>query len=173
MLRSFRDGAILKTAAGSGFMVAFNSWYYSFSPALAGYLYTHSAERTVMKFLLYPLIGILKVSSMTFSVASGFPELAALLSGLVASSLIGAFYLGLPLSLIRAKVRRWRGRGAGIERGLAVGLLGSVAVLLASEILGSQLVMTWSSVTVVLSALFLSAMMTSARIARKLQPLRN
>lgn len=173
LLRSFRDSAILRTAAGSGFMVAFNSWYYSFSPSVAGYLYTHSAERTVMKFVLYPLIGILKVSSMAFSVAGGFPELAALLSGLVASSLIGAFYLGLPLSLVRAKVRLFRARGARLEMGLAIGLMGGMAVLLAGEILGANVVMTWSSVAVVLSATFLSALMTSRVLARKLQAFQN
>jgi hypothetical protein len=148
-------------------MVAFNAWYYSFSPAVAGYLYTHPTEQTMMRFVLYPLVGILKISSFTFAATSAVPELAALLSGLVASSLIGAFYLGLPLSLIRAKVRRLRG-GAGLEKGLAVGLSASVTALLAGEILGATLLMTWSSVAVVLSALFLSALVTSSKLSRKL-----
>ncbi len=34
-LRNFRDAAILKTKAGSAFMIAFNTWYYSFSPQVA------------------------------------------------------------------------------------------------------------------------------------------
>ena len=170
MLRGFRDNLILKTAAGSGFMVAFNAWYYSFSPTVAGYLYTHPAERMIMKGVLYPLIGILKLSSLTFSATSAFPELAALLSGLVASSLIGAFYLGLPLSLIRAKVRRLKGRGSGLEKALAGGLMAGIAVLLAGEMLVLPII-TAATVSIILSALFLSALATSARLSRRLQAL--
>lgn len=152
-------------------MVVFNAWYYSFSPYVAGYLYGHNVERAVMKGALYPLIGILKLSSLTFSAASAFPELAALLSGLVASSLIGTFYMGLPLSLLRAKVRRLSGSNAQrtLERSLAVMLLGGVATLLVGEILGSPVLLMISSVTVVLSTLFLSAAFISGRVAQKLQ----
>ena len=171
LLRGFRDNAILKTAAGSGFMVAFNSWYYSFSPAVAGYLYTHPAERTMMKFVLYPLVGILKLSSLTFTATSAHPELAALLSGLVASSLIGAFYLGLPLSLLRTKISRLRGGRLSVllEKALGVGLVSGVAALLIGEAVGSLSILMASTATIVLSALFLSAAVTSSVISRKLQ----
>jgi hypothetical protein len=172
LLRDFRDNEILRTAAGSGFMVAFNAWYYSFSPYVADYLSTHAVERTVMKGVLYPLIGILKLSSLTFSATSAFPELAALLSGLVASSLIGAFYLGLPLSLVRAKIRRLRGSYAQskLEKVLAVTLLAGISTLLVGEILTSSVLLMIASAIVILSMLFLSATFTSGRIARKLQP---
>ena len=151
-------------------MVAFNAWYYSFSPTVANYLLTHPAERTVMKGVLYPLIGILKLSSLTFSATSAFPELAALLSGLVASSMIGAFYLGLPLSLLRTKIRHLQGRRMQLvlEKALAAGLLSGVISLLVGEIMGSPIILIASSVTIVLSALFLSAAVTSARISRKI-----
>jgi len=173
LLRGFRDNAILKTVAGSGFMVAFNAWYYSFSPTVAGYLLTHPVERTIMKGVLYPLVGILKLSSLTFSATSAFPELAALLSGLVASSLIGAFYLGLPLGLVRAKIRRLQGSKAQVllERSLVAALLFGLAALVAGEIFATPAVLIMSTVTVVLSMLFLSAAFTSARISRRLQTL--
>lgn len=172
-LRDFRDNQILHTAAGSAFMVAFNAWYYSFSPSVAGYESTHVIEQTMMKGVLYPLIGILKLSSMTFAATSAVPELAALVSGLVASSLIGAFYLGLPLSLVRAKVGRLRGSKSQsrLERVLAATLLGGILVLLAGEIFMLPALLTIASVAIVLSALFLSAIFTSGRIARKLQTL--
>lgn len=171
LLRDFRDNSILKTSAGSSFLVAFNAWYYSFSPSVAGYLYTHAIERTIMKGVLYPLIGILKLSSLTFSAASAFPELAALLSGLVGSSLIGAFYLGLPLSLLRTRVRRLRGYTAQrtLEKLLATALLGGLVTLGVGEMSASQILLTISGVTIVLSMLFLSAAFTSAQIARKIQ----
>ena len=171
LLRGFRDNEILRTAAGSGFMVAFNAWYYSFSPYVAGYLSTHSVERTVMKGVLYPLIGILKLSSLTFSAISPFPELAALLSGLVASSLMGAFYLGLPLSLVRAKIRRLRGLKAQgpLERTLAMTVLCGLVMLGFGEVFASAILLTISSATVVLAVMFLSAAFTSGQIARRLQ----
>ena len=170
-LRDFRDNQILRTAAGSSFMIAFNAWYYSFSPNVAGYESSHAVERTVMKGVLYPLIGILKLSSLTFSAASPVPELAALLSGLVASSLIGAFYLGLPLSLIRAKIHRLRASGSqrSLERLLTVTLLGGIFALMVGELLAAPVLLMIASVTIVLSSLFLSAVFTSGRIASKLQ----
>jgi hypothetical protein len=171
LLRDFRDNEILHTAAGSGFMVAFNAWYYSFSPNVAGYLSTHVVERTAMKGVLYPLIGILKLSSMTFAAMGAFPELAAFMSGMVASSLIGAFYLGLPLSLVRARIRRLRGSNAQglLERLLLGALMLGVAALLIGELLISPVLLMLASVAIILSTLFLSAVFTSGRISRKLQ----
>jgi hypothetical protein len=152
-------------------MIAFNAWYYSFSPQVAGYENTHSVERTIMRGVLYPLIGILGLSSLTFSAASAYPEFAALLSGLVASSLIGAFYLGLPLSLLRAKVRRLRESTAQktLVRLLGITLLGGIAILLMGELLLSSGILIVASVTIVLSALFLSATCVSWTIARRIQ----
>jgi hypothetical protein len=115
----------------------------------------------------------LKLSSLTFSAIGAFPELAALLSGLVASSLIGAFYLGLPLGLVRAKIRRLQGSKGQVvlERSLAAILLFGLAALVAGEIFATPAVLIMSTVTVVLSMLFLSAAFTSARISRRLQTL--
>jgi hypothetical protein len=149
-------------------MVVFNTWYYSFSPGVADYVSSHGIERTVMKAVLYPLIGILYLTSNLYSTASAYPELAVLLSGLLASSLIGAFYLGLPLSLIRARVRRLRGLVV-VERYLALGVLGGIITLSLGEAMASQPLLMVSSATIVLSTLSLAALMTSSRIARKLQ----
>ncbi len=171
LLRNFRDTKILKTKAGSAFMVAFNAWYYSFSPYVAGYLSTHWVERTVMKGVLYPLIGMLYLTSNLYATTATYPELAALLSGLLASSLIGAFYLGLPLSLIRAKVRRLRNAKAQTlaSKLLSASLLVGIAGLMLGEILTSPVILMVSSATVILSTLFLSATITSAKVAKKLQ----
>ncbi len=151
-------------------MVAFNAWYYSFSPYVANYLTTHWVERTIMKGVLYPLIGILSLTSNLYSTTSTYPELAALLSGLLASSLIGGFYLGLPTGLLRAKVRRLRGLRAQslLQKFLGVSLLGGIAALLLGEILSSPLLLMVSSATVVLSTLFLSAALTSSNVAKRL-----
>ena len=98
ILRDFRDQQVLQTFAGSNFMSMFNSWYYSFSPAVAQYEIGNSAARNTARILLYPLIGILHLSSLTYSALAFQPEVAILAAGILASSLIGLVYLALPMS---------------------------------------------------------------------------
>jgi len=148
-------------------MIAFNSWYYSFSPTVANYLDSHWAERDAMKVMLYPLIGILYLTSNVYAATSAFPEFAVVISGLLASSLIGAFYLGLPLSLIRSKVRRVR-RLVALEKCLGIVLFGGLAMLLVGEIFGLRTILMISSAAILLSTMLLSASVTSGKIARKL-----
>ncbi len=167
LLRNFRDNSIMKTQAGSSFMALFNAWYYSFSPGVANYISSHSAERAIMKVVLYPLVGILYLTSNFYSTTASFPELAVLLSGLIASSLIGAFYLGLPLSLIRSRVRRFRSLAA-MEKYLSFALLGGISALAIGEALASSTLLMISSATIVLSTLTLAALATSNRVAKLL-----
>jgi uncharacterized membrane protein len=170
-LRSFRDNSIMKTHAGSDFMVVFNAWYYSFSPSVADYLTTHQAERTIMKGLLYPLLAILFLSSQVFSATDFNPELASVLAGLVASSLIGAFYIALPITLLRTKMHRLRGPRLQrlLENSLEVAILGEFIVFILGETFTSTILLMMSSAAIVLSTLSLSAAFISARIAEKLQ----
>jgi len=170
LLRGFRDNSILKTSSGSAFMIAFNAWYYSFSPNVASYLNSHGVERTIMKSVLYPLIGILFVSSHVFSATSAFPEFAAILSGLLASSLIGAFYVGLPLSLIRTKIRRLRSweMQRVLEKILGASLLIGLAGMLLGEFLTYTPLMIVSTSATVLASLFLAALATSAALSKRL-----
>jgi hypothetical protein len=151
-------------------MTAFNAWYYSFSPTVAGYLTQHPAERAIMKITLYPLIGILAVSSATFEMTRFVPELAVVLSGLVASSLIGAFYLGLPFGLVRAKMRSLKGgkRERLFEKALALVLLCGMTALFLGEVVSSTALLMLSSTIVVLSTMLLAAVFTSAKISRTL-----
>ena len=169
LLRNFRDNSIMRTQAGSSFMLAFNAWYYSFSPGVANYISAHWIDRGVMEVVLYPLVGILYLTSNLYTATSAFPEFAVLLSGLVASSLIGAFYLGLPLTLIATKTRRLK-RLVALERYFGVTLLSGLAILMVGEVLGSPTLLMISSATTVLSTMLLAALATSSRIARKLQP---
>jgi len=152
-------------------MVAFNAWYYSFSPYVANYIASHWVERTVMKGVLYPLIGMLFLTHVVFSAAATYPEFAALLSGLLASSLIGAFYLGLPIGFLRAKLRRlrsWKGERL-FKQSFGLILLSGMILLIAGESTGLSALLMISSAEIVLSTLFLSALLTSAMIGKKLQ----
>jgi hypothetical protein len=151
-------------------MIAFNSWYYSFSPAVASYIDTHGVERGAMKVLLYPAIGIMFVSSGVFTAAGAFPELAAVLSGLLASLLLGAFYVGLPLGLIMAEVRRmrvWR-RARMLEKILGATLVAGLGGVLLGELVPYGPLMIAATTTAVLATLLLAAFVTSATISKRL-----
>ena len=90
-LRHFRDQNILSTASGSSFMNAFNAWYYSFSPYIADYERQQPWLQESVKFLIYPLLGILSVSEAAYSMFPG--EYGALVAGVIASSMIGVVYI--------------------------------------------------------------------------------
>jgi hypothetical protein len=91
-LRGFRDDIVKKTFAGESFMIAFNLWYYSFSPSLADIIINSQIFKTVMKFSLYPLLGILHISSIAYTLFEDNSEIAIFMSGIVASFLIGTVY---------------------------------------------------------------------------------
>lgn len=61
MLREIRDGQLLKTASGSAFMSAFNSFYYSWSPTVADWERQNPAFRESVKIAITPLISTLSI----------------------------------------------------------------------------------------------------------------
>jgi len=154
-LRDFRDFQILETFAGSNFMIAFNAWYYSFSPTFAGYILSGQSARTTAKVMLYPLMGILHASSATFALLAAEPEVAALVSGLVAGTLIGLVYLVLPMSAMMWFIRRRLGthalsRAAKYLGGFLTLMIAGFAI---SELLTIPALMMFVSVGIVLTAL--------------------
>jgi len=166
LLRGFRDNSLLKTRAGWSFMMLFNAWYYSFSPQVAGQIAIHPAEGIITRFFLYPLVGIIELASFTFNAASVFPEMAVLLSGLVGCSLIGAFYVGLPLSLLKAKVLTLRNRRLRrrFETSLSAAMLASLTVGIFGELWPSTLALMVASWTMAISTMLLSASIVSSKI---------
>jgi streptogramin lyase len=160
VLRNFRD-TTLKSKIGSSFLLMFNAWYYSFSPHVAMYLSNdHSVAREMMKVTLYPLIAFLLLAS---NVYNGFSdhELAIALSGLLASSLIGAFYIGIPLGIL---TRRPRVR---ILATCGVIFSGGIVMLLIGIVQNSVTLLMLSSSITVLSTLTASATLTAAVISRR------
>jgi hypothetical protein len=158
----------MKTQVGSAFMLAFNAWYYSFSPPVANQIAAHSAERTIMQAALYPMVGIMSLSNAIFQATSAFPEAAVILAGIAASMMLGAFYLGLPIGLVRARVKKFRAMNLGrsLERVLAVATLASGTVLAAGEFSGNSVVLMLSSAALVLSMMLLSSTVVSNRIVK-------
>jgi len=55
-LREIRDNTVLQTESGSAFMIGFNQFYYSFSPAVADYERENAIFKEIVKITLTPLL---------------------------------------------------------------------------------------------------------------------
>lgn len=105
-LRGFRDKAVTSTFAGSQFMKVFNEFYYSFSPAVARLTASSPLLSAGVRTLIYPLVGSLHAAAYVFQgLLHLSPELAVLLSGILASCLIGVTYVS-PIMFMRAFIER-------------------------------------------------------------------
>ena len=163
-LRDFRDEKIDKTFSGASFMLAFNTWYYSFSPSVASEVGANPKLQAVMQAVLYPLLLILRVSAALFDFFSVQPEFAVLIAGLAASGMIGIIYLWSPALLL---CRRYRN---GVKRALKLLLIvfGAALIGLAiAEVIANSMLATLSSTTLVLANVFLSASLPSVILDRK------
>ena len=160
-LRNFRDHLVLSTRAGSSFMSVFNVWYYSFSPNVADFIASHDNTRAPVRIWLYPLIGILQLSSLTFSTLAFSPELAVVAAGLVASALIGLFYL-TPITVFLARsLARRRIRNFDVVKVFSVSCLVALVILALGEVTGSLALLALASSALVLTTLVSAALVFS------------
>jgi hypothetical protein len=135
-LRRFRDQSILKTRTGKAFMTFFNAWYFSFSPRVASYISTHQAQRTMFRYALYPLIGVLYASYYSYLAVSPLnTEVAALTAGLLAAGMLGFIYIGIPVYFV----------GRAIRRKVSVPMPSSYRLFACSAICGALVGMTYMS----------------------------
>ena len=58
-LRELRDSTVLQTKSGSAFMIAFNQFYYSFSPMIADYERENTVFKETVKITITPLLASL------------------------------------------------------------------------------------------------------------------
>jgi hypothetical protein len=149
-------------------MEVFNAWYYSFSPSVAQFIANNDPIRAPMRVFLYPLLGILSVSSTVYSLFSSAPEVGVLMAGLVASSMIGLAYLTLPTVLgIKRLMRR---RSINIDK-ILKGSLGVLAVALAllaiGEFAGSFAMLALGSSMVVLACMFAAPLAAALAILKR------
>jgi hypothetical protein len=159
-LREFRDGQVARSKAGSAFLLVLNSWYYSFSPFIAKHIHDSPVLRGAVGDLLFPLLAFLSLASMVYAPLSWNAELATIVAGLVASFLIGAVYVGLPLAL--AWRRRRRLDGSLAARALLAALIG----VLLGELMGNQIILMFFSSMAVIFSLWTSALLTAKSIGR-------
>jgi streptogramin lyase len=161
-LRNFRDKSIMKTNAGSDFMIVFNAWYYSFSPTVAQFIRENSAARTVTKFTLYPLMGILRLGAASFYLFPTNLEVGAILSGLLVSSLIGVVYVTLPLTALFVCSRRSFRVARKLQAPVALILFGALAVVAFMTVFGGPAIpMMIGTSAIVLASLSTSALAAS------------
>jgi len=169
-LRTFRDNSILETSTGSNFMIAFNAWYYSFSPTVAEFIREHSTVRTAARVMLYPLIGVLKVGEAAFHLFPTNPEVGAVVSGLVVSSLIGVVYFSIPVTALLAYSPRVRRIAKRLETSASAVLLGALAALPFITAIGAPAALMIATSIIVLTTLAVSALVASQAILRVARP---
>jgi hypothetical protein len=168
-LRNFRDSHILSTAAGSSFMNAFNTWYYSFSPSVADYEREQPWLQTTVRTAIYPLLGILTISEKAYSSMPG--EYGAVTAGIVASSMIGAVYFW-PAAFVVQRFNRSNKKMVNaltiVLTGLALGAA-TISLLLtepaALTMVTSILVLTVVTISALFSARLIGYVIN--RVARK------
>jgi hypothetical protein len=100
-LREIRDLQVMNTFAGRQFMQTFECFYYSFSPQVAEFISSSPPLAGLSRIVLAPLLQIL-------TMVRGETELQLILSGTVASALIGLMYLSIPLAATRAFAKHGR-----------------------------------------------------------------
>ena len=133
-------------------MIAFNAWYYSFSPQVASYISSHDYFRASMKAVLYPLIGILYLTNRLFTSLSFNMELAVTISGIFAAFAIGSVYIG-PIALIASRLGMIRKilRGGEITHLILACCLTSVGGILVTELTHQNWFLLPTTVATVLS----------------------
>jgi len=104
LLRKFRDGLLRTSAAGQGFMTAFDSYYYSFSPQAAGALSANGLDQLAAA-VLYPLLAILSIAYGLFAALGVDNEISVIASGALAATLVGMVY-ATPLTFIGLRRRQ-------------------------------------------------------------------
>jgi hypothetical protein len=167
-LRGFRDNLVLSTTAGSAFMQVFNAWYYSFSPSVAQFIANNDPIRAPIRVMLYPLLGVLGLSSLVYSLFSGAPEFGVVMAGLVASSLIGLVYLTLPaLAGFSTLSRRRKIRATSIAKVSLALLAVALALLAIGEVAGSFLLLAVASSAIVLVCLIAVPSVAALAILRR------
>jgi peptide/nickel transport system substrate-binding protein len=164
-LRSFRDGIALQTLAGSSFMNVFNGWYYSFSPQVADYERGQPWLQSVVKASIYPLLGILDVSTSIYGLLAFDGELAIMGAGVTASTLIGLVYFA-PAAVALGIVSRKKKWGmAKAKLALVCAIAASVMAIIVAEFASMPEVMMFGTALLVLSAIS-AVIIAVARIIR-------
>jgi peptide/nickel transport system substrate-binding protein len=167
-LRAFRDSIALQTFAGANFMTSFNTWYYSFSPAVADYERESPALQSIVRAGVYPLVGILDLSALAYdavALAGMNSEVGIVIAGLTASSLIGlVFFAPIPALLAMTKSWKWNAQRI-IQVSVLTWLVAASTVVVASLTLLQELMMFGTGL-LVLSTIFTVVILVVQKASR-------
>ncbi len=169
LLRNFRDRDVFQTFAGSNFMRIFNMVYYSFSPQVAHTISTNENLRTMMRYVLYPLIGILWATQQIYSASAFSPEGAVVIAGVFAGSLIGLVYAS-PLILVGsfAIARAFRRRPTRAHVYMLLPFLAiATSLIIVSELTRFEMLMQVSTSMLMLTTWALPGLALSAWVLNK------
>jgi hypothetical protein len=108
LVRDYRDVTIRQSYSGSQFVIGFNAWYYSFSPAVASYISTHPIAKSVMQICLIPLLQIILLSQNISALMNFSPEAATVTVLVFGASMFGLIYL-FPLIFLVLAITGRRG----------------------------------------------------------------
>jgi hypothetical protein len=171
LLRNFRDRDVLQTYAGGEGMKVFNLIYYSFSPQVAHTISTNENLRTVMRYLLYPLIGILWAAQQLYTALAFSPEGAIVVAGVFTGSMIGLLYAlpfyGVSLAVSRAFRRKLTFKHVSL---LLVLLATASTLIVVSEVTRFDLLMQLSTSLLALTSAALPGITLSAWALNRRRP---
>ena len=162
-LRGFREAIVYKTYAGSQFMKLFNTWYYAWSPHVASLIWTYPILKPVMQVILYPLLGILHIATLTYTVFSFNSEIGIIIAGLIAGILIGLIYFTPPTMLIMLVLRKFYNNLQPKQSKLKPLLLAwliSIALLAIGEIFSPIILTIASGIFIVLTIILTASTIT-------------
>ncbi len=154
LLRSFRDDVVMVNALGSQFMIAFDAWYYSFSPQSASILQTNDEARDLMRAILIPTIAIVRAGT-AIGDSIQVSTYSLLASGFAIAALLGTAYLSPALFVTGRK------RSSAILKQSALVVGASVIILLPSNVSGWTILTEISSVLYITSSVILGAAVTA------------
>lgn len=93
-------------------MRVFNSFYYSFSPAIAEQVRASPYLATAARILTYPLLASLRAAASVLQILPADSEIGVSFMGILASCLIGTLSLTpafVVVKILRRKLRRLQG----------------------------------------------------------------
>ena len=166
-LRGFRDNLVLSSFAGRSFMTVFNEFYYSFSPGIALAISNNEVLRGTTKIILYPLIGILHISSTAYWVFGFNPEVGVVIAGFVACALIALTYL-LP-SILTISYLTKRHQYSKVTRMLGFTWIVSVLSMILGEITLYEQLMTLSTGAFVIATIALIFSVTTNMFSKMIE----
>ncbi len=158
-LRDFRDTVIMASPLGSQFMLAFDGWYYSFSPQIASTVENNYLARDLMKIVLVPTIITLQTAGIFRQNPMG--TYSVIVYGFFIGTILGALYIG-PFLTVAAGRKRYN---TILKQSVLLAGVAS-ALLLASELSSWFVLIEISSVLYVLSSAILGATITAFSVRR-------